>query len=312
MADVRRLRSGNDYTIIWDVLAQDGSAVDLSGKDISLFCEADGQTMQPTINVEGNRVEWTYHGYEQKNLGAHNLTIVENNGKDDMRTIDKCTAFVLVDSSCKADVTSGCTQKPRRLRIGNDYKVVWKIKAQSGDVDLSGKDLKLYYEADGERVSVSFSVEDNSIVWDFKGAEQSKLGAYRLILTENEGEDNMRTIDVCDAFVLVGYNCESDNTCEPGETETVSVISYISLIIGIKGDKGEKGEKGDAAGLTVPITASPMVINHGMDKFPSITVMAENGTGGYDDVIVGVTYTDRNTVAIEYSGEVLKGYVYLI
>lgn len=312
MAEVRRLRSGNDYTIIWNVTTPDGSDVDLSGRDISLFCEADGQTMQPPFNVDGSRIEWTYRGYEQKNLGAHNLTIVENNGKDDMRTIDKCTAFVLVDSSCKADITSGCAQKPRRLRIGNDYKIVWKIKAQSGDVDLSGKDLKLYYEADGEKVSVPFAIEDNTIVWDFKGAEQSKLGAYRLILTENEGKDNMRTIDVCDAFVLVGYNCESDNTGMPSETETVSVISYISLIIGVKGDKGEKGEKGDAAGLTVPITASPMEINHGMDKYPSVTAMAENGNGGYEEVIVGVTYIDRNTVNIEYGGEELKGYVYLI
>lgn len=54
------------------------------------------------FKTEGHIVKWTYYGKEQKQLGPYTLTLVENEGKDNMHTVDACNAFHLVARSCEA------------------------------------------------------------------------------------------------------------------------------------------------------------------------------------------------------------------
>lgn len=96
----------------------------------------------------------------------------------------------------------------KTIRIGNDLTVRWSIfiKTDEGraQYDLEGRDLTLkvqdYYRTQEIR---EFSVSGNELIWMFRGKDQRAVGTYKLTLVENEGKNNMHTIDVAKAFELV-------------------------------------------------------------------------------------------------------------
>ena len=96
----------------------------------------------------------------------------------------------------------------KTIRIGNDLTVRWSIfiKTEEGrsEYNLEGRDLTLkvqdYYRT--QEVS-EFSVSGNELIWMFRGREQRTVGTYNLALVENDGMNNMHTIDVAKAFELV-------------------------------------------------------------------------------------------------------------
>jgi hypothetical protein len=114
-----------------------------------------------------------------------------------------------------------------KIRIGNDLQVLWGIYVGEGvDVrpyDLTGKNLKLYAKTGSKRFTVSkFTTEGNVIKWLFQGKAQKILGAYDLELVENEGLDDMHTVDECRAFALVKCSCATGGDAE-------SCVTLVSL-----------------------------------------------------------------------------------
>nr|DAE42674.1 MAG TPA: hypothetical protein [Caudoviricetes sp.] len=103
MGEIRRLRIGNDYEIVWKLFDKKGNPADMTGRNLSLYYETSGERTSASISVKDNEVSFTFRGRDQKRTGIYRLILIENEGLDGMRTIDTCQAFSLVDRSCEAD-----------------------------------------------------------------------------------------------------------------------------------------------------------------------------------------------------------------
>lgn len=102
-----RLRVGNDINIQWRIL-RDGTPEDFAGKELRLLMRGTSQTIEVTgYTIEGNVLKWTYLGKDQKGPSTFTFTLIENEGKEDMFTIDKCDVLRLVSCSCQADDDDG-------------------------------------------------------------------------------------------------------------------------------------------------------------------------------------------------------------
>lgn len=111
-----------------------------------------------------------------------------------------------------------------RIRIGNDIPIRWAVTRCGVPEDFSGKSLKLYMRtAYSETEVTDFAVNGNVLSWTFPGAAQKATGTYTFTLVENEGLDDMATVDACDALKLVSCTCSAE--C----AESVEVTSDIDV-----------------------------------------------------------------------------------
>lgn len=96
----------------------------------------------------------------------------------------------------------------KKIRIGNDIVIKWRITINGEEVNLEGLDLSLYISTTYQpRKAIAFAVAGNEITATFKGSEQKVTGVYRLTLYRNEGENAQSILDACDAFELVSCSC---------------------------------------------------------------------------------------------------------
>ena len=96
----------------------------------------------------------------------------------------------------------------KKIRIGNDIVIKWRITVNGEEVNLEGLDLSLYISTTYQpRKQIAFTVAGNEITATFKGVEQNVTGVYRLTLYRNEGENSQSILDACDAFELVSCSC---------------------------------------------------------------------------------------------------------
>lgn len=122
----------------------------------------------------------------------------------------------------------------KKIRIGNDIKITWSIKSKDNlDYVLEGKniDVRMCRVLDDTPIPVDFDVVGNAVTFWFYGKDQTKLGVYGLVLVENEGREDMHTVDSCDAFQLVARSCDVDgDACGCGniEVESVELTSTLS------------------------------------------------------------------------------------
>ena len=121
----------------------------------------------------------------------------------------------------------------KKIRIGNDIVIKWRITINGEEVNLEGLDLSLYISTTYQpRKQIAFTVAGNEITATFKGAEQKVTGVYRLTLYRNEGENAQSILDACDAFELVSCSClTTDVTFGGAEVE----LPVADLGIGVPG-----------------------------------------------------------------------------
>lgn len=122
----------------------------------------------------------------------------------------------------------------KKIRIGNDIKIIWSIKTKDGqDYILDGKNLtvKAFRILGAVSTPISFETFGNTLTCWFYGKDQTKLGVYGLVLVENEGREDMHTVDSCDAFQLVARSCDVDGAecgCGNVKVESVELTSTLS------------------------------------------------------------------------------------
>lgn len=112
-----------------------------------------------------------------------------------------------------------------KIRKGNDIEILWAIYAGSGineaPYDLTGRKLSLYLRNQFGRIKVEgFETERHILRFVYFGKDQKHIGTYSLELVENDGLEDMHTVDECDAFALVNCSCDADNDRE-GRVECV-------------------------------------------------------------------------------------------
>lgn len=102
-----KLRVGNDINIQWRIF-RNGEPEDFTGKELRLLMRGTSQTIEVTgYTIVNNVLKWTYLGKDQKGPSTFTFTLIENEGREDMFTIDKCDVLRLVSCSCQADDDDG-------------------------------------------------------------------------------------------------------------------------------------------------------------------------------------------------------------
>ena len=146
---MRRLRIGTDRVIVWSIY-NDGKEYDISEKDLTLKVSAPGMSffVDKDLVIEGNVLQWTFRGRDQKALGAYSLTLIENDGKEGMISFDKCNAFALVDCSCKEGGTDDANLSVSGVNLSSDLaaigiSVLTPYVGQNGNLWINGIDTGL-------------------------------------------------------------------------------------------------------------------------------------------------------------------------
>ena len=99
----------------------------------------------------------------------------------------------------------------KRIRIGNDIPIRWRILRSGQPEDFFGKTLKVLMRSVKETVEVTdYEIDGNVISWTFFGKDQKSGGTYSFTLIENEGKPEMFTTDACNALLLVNCSCQQD------------------------------------------------------------------------------------------------------
>lgn len=118
----------------------------------------------------------------------------------------------------------------RSVRIHNDIHFKWTIDRGDGEpYDLTGRDLRLWMVNGSQSIEFKdFTINENSIHWDFFGKDQYKMGAYDVILCENAGKEGEVTIDEQDIVTLVAHTANADAEQDSQvEAEYVIVTSRL-------------------------------------------------------------------------------------
>lgn len=122
----------------------------------------------------------------------------------------------------------------KKIRIGNTLELNWEVFIGEGEdivpYDLTGKDLSVYLINAFCRTKVeNFTTNGNILMFTLEGKDQRYAGMYQLTLIENEGKEDMRTLDESDAFELVRCSCMEDEDNE-GAVEEVTLSSKFEAL----------------------------------------------------------------------------------
>lgn len=100
---MKKIRIGNDILIHWEIMTAEGEPYRLTDKSLQLILSTTYDRKEVSkFEVEDNILMFTYMGKNQRQLGRYTVTLIENNGKEGMHTVDACDAFELVARSCEA------------------------------------------------------------------------------------------------------------------------------------------------------------------------------------------------------------------
>ena len=118
----------------------------------------------------------------------------------------------------------------RKYRIGNDIPLVIQVLTNGERVSLDGRDLKVCcQDAFGKDVPVEWLTTGCEVNATIRGRNQHSTGVFIVTLVENDGLDDMRTVDVR-TVEIVPHSWQLDNT-DTGEglRVTVNLETTISV-----------------------------------------------------------------------------------
>lgn len=97
--------------------------------------------------------------------------------------------------------------------------IIWSVTNKDGSsFPLAGKEVHLYYTCERGRFEADIQIQDNVVAWGFAGRDQRVLGGYTLTLEVIQpGGKRIIRKDICNAFTLVGKECEEKDT--PGDAD---------------------------------------------------------------------------------------------
>lgn len=114
---MKQVREGNDISVIWSIMSND-APVNLGGYELSLYLTSKFEKKKLTdFKANGNKISWTFYGKDQNARGTYTLTLVLNEGKEDMHTIDACNFIELVACTCK--LTDGVDNEGMQTEVVN-------------------------------------------------------------------------------------------------------------------------------------------------------------------------------------------------
>lgn len=232
---MEKIRIGNTFEVLWGIFVGDGineMPYDLTGRDISIYVKTpliDKQKVE-SFSVDRHIISWKFEGKDQKKVGTYTMTLVENEGKNSMHTVDECEAFRLVSESCQ----TGCS-----CNLDNDNVQIKTLEFRS-------------------KMSVSFpsSGGGSDIVIDNVLSESSDNPVQNKVVTSaiNNLKTSLNSLSqsVSDLSEKVeGYSEDIANAAEKSEEATEAVEGITNQIndiieeVGSLSDKVESLENGE-------------------------------------------------------------------
>lgn len=126
----------------------------------------------------------------------------------------------------------------KKIRIGKDIAISWRILTNEEAISLEGRDLTLHLvDPLNRKMQIPFTVEDVLVEAKVQGTTQKFLGKYSLTLWENYGKPGQTAVDACNAFELVKTTCMEGGADEGLDTEVVELEG--DMYVGVKGDDGK-------------------------------------------------------------------------
>lgn len=162
----------------------------------------------------------------------------------------------------------------KRIRIGNDIVVRWKVSRMGHPENFQDKAPEvMLIDSFGKQAEVEYEINSNVVTILFKGKNQEKIGTYCAKLVENRGADNMFTIDKCDIFALVSTNSQECCCDAEAATGTVYVDTESNLVVptnGIDGVGIAKIEQTEYSTESAGENRIKITLTNGTEKFFSI------------------------------------------
>lgn len=119
----------------------------------------------------------------------------------------------------------------KKIRQHNDFTVRWSLvkKDTQEPFILEGMEVSLVLKNLFTSKELNdFTVQGNTIEWEFKGKEQTQLGVHTLTLTAVGNK--MLTTDACDFVDIVDCDCKTGGDDPAGlETQTISLTSVVEF-----------------------------------------------------------------------------------
>lgn len=123
----------------------------------------------------------------------------------------------------------------KKIRIGTDIKVQWPITTNGDVQSLDKRDLTLELVHIFGRKKVDFYTIGNTIIFNFRGVDQTNIGSYTFTLWENLGKNGQTVVDSCDAFELVLHSCMESEDATSGLGLEQVILSPSNIIVGVTG-----------------------------------------------------------------------------
>lgn len=207
-------RIGNDIPFRWPIYTGrdiDRVPFDLTGRKLTLEAiSKTGKSYPIEMTTDGNIVQGTFYGKDQKAIGPYVLVLTENKDEVGMRTIDTCEFVELVDRSYKAtggsndiihyDVMelsgsrvatySGVVDSELSETSANpvENRVVTKALNEIGNKTAEGLDAKLDKDAVVQESGTGTDkVMSQKVVTDIKNALEASIAKKQAKLTAGRG-----------------------------------------------------------------------------------------------------------------------------
>ena len=272
---MEKIRKGNDISILWEIMrGTEEVPYDLTGKDLTLYIKSMYKTEKVTdFTTDGNVLKWTFAGKNQGNTGVYSLVLVENEGKDNMHTVDACDAFELVNCSCKVggDAESHVQIKIVSLRSAILLSAILpdkELDTNSTNVVENGA-IAREFEATNKRIDELKVKHEEDIT---EAVKEVLGGASEAYNTLKEIEEYIEK-DEAGAVILaqnIAKNAKAieDSPFEKGEGENSSIL---------KGDNIAKGVKSVALGShSKALKNSSVALNYGCEANGNYSIATGN------------------------------------
>lgn len=235
---MRTIRKGNDISINWTVYRNEKEE-SFEGKTVNVYlCDKHGCKMPFTYTFNNNIIQGIFYGKDQEILGTYSLVLVENEGMEDMVTLDYVDCFLLA-SKLKNTTTSGSDK--------DDELVTEVVSVQSIiDTTTSGIDLSKYAlkasvytkdEIDSTVNGINTSIMDEVVKREELESGFSQHGANTTIhITDEERttwSDKYTKIEADNKYQPIGDYAIQDKTYTKQEVEQI-VATMQSVIDGLQ------------------------------------------------------------------------------
>lgn len=173
---MKNIRIGNDILFIWAIRYSDGTLIDLSAMDVTIYLITPVKRIQlHDFVIQDGKINWRFFGKDQEQHGEYSMTLVVNQGNEQMLTVDALGIFRLLSyidaSTLMINQKQSYTIEQETMTNITPISPIIPVIGKNGTWVISGKDTGVKAVAvDGEsafEIWLSMDGNENKTEADF-------------------------------------------------------------------------------------------------------------------------------------------------